>query len=239
MNLLTSPLLALITALSLIPLQLPAIGILPEEPPAVVSEYGVPLPESEPVADEWFDDAAFIGHSLIYGFSSYSGLRNADCYSLPGSSVKSLLKSNEVNLPGGKTGSLKNELGKHSYNKVYLMMGLNEVAGKMSQLHEDYVGLINLVRSYHPDAEIYVLAVLPVSQRKASGGVYTLERIVAYNNMLMEVCAQQSCWYVDLYTPFADENGYLPSAAASDGVHLNSKQYIIMLDYLRTHTARN
>lgn len=245
MNLITSPLLALITALSLLPLEgcvlsevEVATPVIPEEPPAVVVEYeyGVPLPESDPVDDEWFEDTAFIGHSLIQGFSAYSGLNQPDYYYLAGSSVKTLLSSSQVSQPGG-TGTLRSGLKKQSYDKIYLMMGINEVSNKMSTSRSDYLSLITLVRDYNPDADIYVLAVLPVSARKASGGVYTIENITAYNTMLMELCAEQNCWYVDLYSYFADENGCLPSSVASDGVHLNPKQYSIMLEYLRTHTV--
>lgn len=234
-----APLLALITALSLLPMEGCAPQAIEVDAGAeltAAAEYGEPLPERDGVEDDWFSDAAFIGHSLIQGFAGYSGLTAPDYYYLPGSSVETLLYSKELTIPGG-TGSLRSGLRGKSYEKIYLMMGINEIAGNLAVLKSDYEKLIELVREYCPDAEVYVLSVLPVTQRKDSGGDFTIARITAYNDMLQELCAEEECWYVDLYDCFADEKGYLPSASSSDGIHLNRDQYSVMLDYLKTHTA--
>ena len=86
----TTPLIALITALSLVPLstcipdQVPDSFLSSEEevvvPPVVeeTAEYGVPLAGHDAVSDAWFKDAAFIGHSQILGLSEYSGLKTTD-----------------------------------------------------------------------------------------------------------------------------------------------------------------
>lgn len=245
LNPLTAPLLALVAALSLMPLGActdPSENIetlTPEESVEVVVpvDYSIPLSLSEAVSDEWFEDTAFIGHSLIQGFSGYSGLTQPDYYYLAGSSVKNLLSSGNVTQPDESQGTLASGLAKQTYQRVYLMMGINEVAGQRASLKADYLELINLVRAYNPDAEIYVLAVLPVSYNKSAAGTFTITRILAYNEMLRELCGEEQCWYVDLYSCFANEDGYLPSAATSDGIHLKAAQYKVMLDYLRTHTA--
>lgn len=244
-NPLTAPLVALITALSIMPLGACADTvveletILPEESieVEVTIDYSKPLSSSEAVSNDWFENTAFIGHSLIQGLSDSEVLPEADYYHLAGSSVSSLLSSGKVKQPDGSSKSLVSGLEKQTYEKVYLMMGINEVAGTKKAMKADYLKLINTVRTYNPDAEIYVLAVLPVSYSKSSAGTFTIERIQAYNEMLREICGEEQCWYVDLYACFANEDGYLPSSAATDGIHLKSKQYTVMLDYLRTHTA--
>lgn len=240
----TAPLAALIAALSLLPLggcaqlsddlaALPLDSVVDE----VTVEYGTPLPERAAVSDEWFENTAFIGHSMIQGLAGYGGLKQPDYYYLSGASVKTLLTSKQLTLPNGATGSLSSALSGKTYQRVYLMVGINEVAGTLSSLKSDYQSLIELVRRYNPEAEIYVLAVLPVSSEKNAAGTFTIARITAYNSMLQELCREQECWYVDLYTCFADENGCLPSSTTSDGIHLKSAQYAVLLDYLRTHTA--
>ena len=235
-----APLLALLTALSLLPLE--GCSFQPAQEAAgtagisVSAEYGEPLPESEAVTDDWFSDTAFIGHSLIQGFAGYSGLATPDYYYLSGASVETLLYSSEVTTPDG-TGKLRTALGNHEYERVYLMMGINEIAGDVTVLKSDYLELIDLVRENNPDATLYVISVLPVTEKKDAGGDFTIDRITRYNDMLMELCAEEQCWYVDLYSCFADANGFLPSSASSDGIHLKKEQYAVMLDYLRTHTA--
>lgn len=204
-------------------------------PAAVV--YDQPVPECDPVDDGWFENTAMIGHSLMQGMRGFSGLDAPDYYTLTGASVSQLLSSNEVVLPSNATGRLSTALSGKTYDRVYLFMGINEIAGEMDTLKSDYQRLIDLVRQSSPDADIYVLAVLPVTQRKASGGTFTLSRITAYNEMLLELCGEQECYYVDLYECFAGDDGYLPSSASTDGVHLEEEQYTILADYLKTHTV--
>ncbi len=239
---LSAPLGALLTALSLLPMKscAPPITVEADVRTEILetAEYGVPLPDGKSVEDSWFEDAAFIGHSLIAGFSAYSGLQVSDYYYLSGASVESLLDSKEIHLPGNRIGSLKSEMSQHNYGKIYLMMGINEIAGNLDVLKSDYLNLIDTVREYNSNAEIYVLSVLPVTKRKDAEGDFTIERILGYNNMLMDMCKLAECWYLDLYSCFVGEDGFLPSSASFDGIHLEEEQYLIMLDYLRTHTTQ-
>lgn len=214
----------------------------PQTPASVETELPLPddatlVEESDPVDDSWFANTAMIGHSLMHGMQLYSGLETPDYYTLTGGSVSRLLSSAEVALPGGGSGRLADALAGRSYERFYLFMGINEIANDLSTLRSDYERLIDLVRTDAPDAPVYVLAVLPVTQSKAKGGVFTLERIEAYNQMLLEVCEDRACWYVDLYACFAGEDGYLSSSASPDGIHLRQEEYAVLLDYLKTHTV--
>ena len=116
-------------------------------------------------------------------------------------------------------------------------MGINEIDGALDTLRGSYQQLLDLVRANVPSADIYVLAVLPVTKEKAAEGVFTIDKITAYNGMLQELCAEQGCWYVDTYNFYADKDGYLPSSASSDGVHLYAGEYPELLRYIKRHTA--
>lgn len=244
----STPLIALITAMSLVPLSACVPDEVPESflsasveetvPPSAAesAEYGVPLAAHEAVDDDWFEDAAFIGHSLILGLSEYSGLDTADYYSLSGSSARTIVRSSSVSLPDNKTGTLESGLSQHSYNKLYLMIGINEVCNDLEWLKVDYLNFLDLVRKYNPNADVYVLAVAPVTRTKDAGGTFTIENILNYNDMLKELCAEEGCWYIDTYTAFADSEGFLPSSSSPDGIHLTVSAYKEMLEYIRTHT---
>lgn len=203
--------------------------IVPKEDPVV--------PLREAVDNEWFSNTAMIGHSLMEGMRLNSGLDTPDYYTLVGASVTGLLSSSEVCLPDGSYGTLAGALAGTSYDHVYLFMGINEIDGALDALHQQYQRLIDLVRSTVPSADIYVMAVLPVTRDKAAGGVFTIDRITAYNGMLQELCTQQGCWYVDVYNYYADKDGYLPSSASNDGVHLYAGEYPELLRYIKRHTA--
>jgi len=241
----TTPLISFITALSLLPLAACVPAAVPEitpppseNPPSITetSEYGVPLAEHVPVEDDWFENSAIIGHSLIMGVAEYSGFNTPDYYYLSGSSARSILASSDVTLPGNKVGTLESGLAGKSYERIYLMLGINEVPGIIGALKNDYLNFLNTVRSYNPNAEIFVLAVLPVTRNIDVRGTFTIEKIRLYNDMLKELCVEESCWYIDLYSGFADEEGFLPSAISSDGIHLHVDVYKTMLDYVRSHT---
>ena len=244
----TTPLVALITAISLVPLSACVPDEVPESffsssveetvPPSATetAEYGVPLAAHEAVGDEWFEDAAFIGHSLILGLSEYSGLETTDYYSLSGSSARTIVRSSEVSHPDGGKGTLESGLAKHSYEKIYLMLGINEVCNDLEWLKVDYLNFLALVRKYNPNADIFVLAVAPVTRTKDAGGTFTIANILKYNDMLQELCKEENCWYIDTYTAFADGEGFLPSSSSPDGIHLTVSAYKEMLEYVRTHT---
>lgn len=206
-----------------------AAEIIPKEDPVV--------PLREAVDDEWFSNTAMIGHSLMEGMRLNSGLDTPDYYTLVGASVSVLLSSSEVRLPDGSYGVLSDALAGTGYDHVYLFMGINEIDGALDTLRGSYQQLLDLVRANVPSADIYVLAVLPVTKEKAAEGVFTIDKITAYNGMLQELCAEQGCWYVDTYNFYADKDGYLPSSASSDGVHLYAGEYPELLRYIKRHTA--
>lgn len=201
-----------------------------------VDSSAAPAPSPTAVDDSWFENTAMIGHSLMHGIQLYSGLETPDYYTLTGGSVAQLLSSSEVTLPGGGTGKLAEALEGKTYERFYLFMGINEIANPMNSIKRDYERLVELVLAGAPDAEVYVLAVVPVTRNKADGGLFTLERILDYNEMLKTLCSDYGCHYVDLYECFADEEGYLPSSASTDGIHLKEGQYPVLLEYLKAHT---
>lgn len=213
----------------------------PSEPASSHSPTPAPAPMPsmhDAVDDGWFSNTAMIGHSLMEGMRVNSGLDTPDYYTLVGASISRLLSSSEVCLPDGSFGSLEDALEGTDYEHVYLFMGINEIDGDLGALKSEYQRLLDLVERCAPDADIYVLAVLPVTRSKADEGIFTLDRITAYNGMLQELCAEQGCWYVDVYSFYADLDGYLPDTASNDGIHLYAGEYPELLRYIKRHTAQ-
>lgn len=183
----------------------------------------------------WFDDALMIGHSMMVGFEAYGGLWTPHYCALTGASVDQMLSYREFPLPLGGNGTLEEVLQQESYGKVYVMLGVNEITSGLEATRESYEELLALIWSAQPEAQIYVISVLPVTRSRDSGGTITIERILAYNEMLLEMCEEDGCWYLDLYSYFADEEDFLPSEDSTDGLHPVDALYPMMLDYLDTH----
>ncbi|MEG1072746.1 MAG: GDSL-type esterase/lipase family protein [Oscillospiraceae bacterium] len=202
-----------------------------------VADYTQPAPASDPVEDSFFAHSAFIGHSLIEGFAGNSGLTGPDFYAETGFSIHSSMNYDSFELPDGSYGRLKTGLSMASYDKVYIMFGINEISMGTTAFSRDMSAMIDLVREYQPEATLYILAVTPTTRYESETTVFSRDNIMGYNEALQTLCGEKECIFVDLFSCFADENGYLPDEKSSDGIHFYSEPYVEMLQYLKTHTT--
>ncbi len=216
---------------------------IPEDKPIIPAgftgfTYNGALQEGPPVDDAWFADAVFLGNSLMDGFRLHSGLLGSHIYGEKSISVFNAFTENTIRLDGGAFGTLIDALALRQYNKVYIMLGVNELASKPEAFRAQYELLTDRVQELQPNADIYLHAVMPVTEEKAlSSSTYNNVNIQAFNEQIADLCEQKGFYYVDTYTAFAQENGCLPADASWDGVHLNSSGYKYWLEYVRTHTA--
>lgn len=198
--------------------------------------WGYPLPESDAVEDTWFSDAAFIGNSLCDGLMLYGGLKGTTFFGAKSITVMNVYTEKSINTGNGYI-SITDALARKQYGKVFITLGINEIYLSSTQYYNKYSDLIDYVRSIEPNAEIYLTAISPVTQAKSnSGGSFTRANVLRFNEQIMKLSADKKCYYVDVYTALADENGYLPSEGSTDGVHLKRAYYEKWADYLRTHS---
>ena len=195
--------------------------------------------ESPQVSVEWFDDAVILGDSRSQGLILYNSLSN--CTSL---AVKSLSLTNytkkEATLPGLGTDTVANLIPKVDGKRFYLVFGMNDM-GLTAETFGQYFGrLVELIQGSHPDADIYVQAVLPVTELKEQSGAangFSLEHVREFNQELLKICTEKEIWYVDIPPELTDESGYLLDDASWDGVHLNAGYCRTWLDYLLCHVV--
>lgn len=225
-----------------------------ENIPNASVQFGVPVPETAAVTDSYFDDACFIGHSMVVGMSNYFRLPNADFYAVNGISASGLLKYEGFSLERTETGAngqtypaqgtLAEALEKKTgeYSKVYIMLGTNELGPEAYHVNSYAANmgtLIDLVRESQPTAKIYVIATLPVSQERSEEDEnFNRENIQRFNTKLLEVSSEKEVYYLDAYSLLADADGYLPAdSCLSDGIHILAPQYAQLKAYLKTHIA--
>ena len=194
-----------------------------------------PVPEGGPVEDTYFEDAAFLGDSRTEGFHLYSGLKAGAYYYSVGATVESVF-SKKVETPAGKM-PLLDAMAEEDFGKIYVMLGVNELGwSKTETFHDQYAKVIDRLRSDHPDAEIILQSILPVSAKQEKKKTYVNNgRIAAYNEVIFQLAEEKDCAFVDAAEAVTDENGCLRAAWNSDGVHLNVKGCRAWLEYLRTH----
>ena len=202
-----------------------------DDPP----EPFAPVPEGGPVEDTYFEDAAFLGDSRTEGFHLYSGLKAGAYYYSVGATVESVF-SKKVETPVGKM-PLLDAMAEEDFGKIYVMLGVNELGwSKTETFHDQYAKVIDRLRSDHPDAEIILQSILPVSAKQEKKKTYVNNgRIAAYNEVIFQLAEEKDCAFVDAAEAVTDENGCLRAAWSPDGVHLNIKGCQAWLEYLRTH----
>ena len=220
---------------------LPAEPEIPADVPADVPEEmpWTPVPESEPVDDSYFDDVAFVGDSRTDGFRLYSGLERGTYFCVTGETVASATDMENWKTEDGRKISLADAVAAADCGKIYLMLGINELGWNGTDIFRSHAeNLLRRLQADHPDAEIVVQSLLPVSaEQDAKGSYVNNQRILAYNQVWMELAEETGCDYVNIAEAVTGEDGCLPAEMSFDGVHLNRAGCHAWLDYLRTHSV--
>ena len=191
---------------------------------------------AEPVGDDYFADAAFIGDSRTEGFHLYSGLQQGEYLYAVGATVESVFSKPTQECPGGKQ-TIMEALGEMDYAKAYIMLGVNELGWSGTEIFRNqYAKLIQQVREDRPDAQIVLESILPVSAKQEEKHSYVNnQRIAEYNQVIQSLSEEEQCTYLDLTTLVSDQQGCLREDLTEDGVHLNVAGCRLWLEFLKEH----
>ncbi len=198
----------------------------------VPADWGAIVPErAEAVYDSHFDRSCMIGNSLVEGFFMWSGVTNMKYIYGTGAVVNNVLGTLDL--------SPLTLNDPDYYQDIYLMFGLNEVGTDVNSFVQSYKTLLEYVREHQTKANIYVISVTPVTQEVDAdpNEVQSMERINSFNSALKQLCADNNCWYLDIYSMLVDEYGYLSRdyAFAGDGKHFEKSGYVAWANYMKTH----
>lgn len=211
--------------------------VAPEEPP--VEEPVSPIvQESDPVEDSYFSDVVFLGDSRTEGLHLYGGLTEGQYLHSVGATVESIFTKATEKTASGKVPML-DALAKLECGKVYIMLGVNELGWVYPETFRDqYAKVIDRVREDHPEAEVVIQSLLPVSaEQEAKKSYVNNGRIAVYNQLLEELAAEKDCPYINVAEAVSGEDGCLRKELTTDGVHLNKAGCVAWLEYLRTHSV--
>ncbi|MCH5212948.1 MAG: DUF4358 domain-containing protein [Oscillospiraceae bacterium] len=187
--------------------------------------YGL-LDEQEPVDDSYFTDAVFFGDSITLAHSMNS--------SLPAQFVaQTSLNTMTMN----SSGSADQLLGKTDITKYYLMIGINEIHyTAVDDYIRRYGELIDKLKEEHPDTVIYIESLLPIEER-VEGNPVRKASIDEANERLLELAKDKECYYLDINSYIAEDDGYLEDGTATDGIHFYGATHEKWDEYLKTHAV--
>lgn len=182
------------------------------------------LTKQERAEDSFFSDAAMLGNSLVDGMMLCSGIP-MDFYGGTGLTVYNNKLSN---------------LLQKQYGKVYIEFGINEIGGAVDGFISAYRSIVERIRETMPEAEIYLMAITPVTAARSSEGVFTMKKIGSFNEAICALAAETDCWYLDSCTNLCDGTGFLPDSYGGwDGSpHLANEGYRAWGEVIRTYYAK-
>ena len=193
-------------------------------------------PQLGRVDSTYFDDAVFLGDSRTVGLRAFGTFANSAFFAKTGISVNSFFI---YPTPDENTGlTLTQTLMQRQFKKIYIMIGVND-AGIVSleEFDSQFSDAIRQIREIQPDAIIYIQSILGVTKNKELSDPYHFNNanILERNALLKSKCDGKSLVYLDVFSVFNDEEGYLDSIYSADGLHLNSEDYKIWCAYLTEH----
>ena len=188
--------------------------------------------------DSYFNDAAFLGDSRTLGISDYAGLDGADFYCDSGMTIFKLLGEDGVTYQ--KTGhkvDMKQVLQQKHYGKIYMMLGMNELGyGNTEMYLKQYREVVEQIREWQPDAIIYIMANLHVSEAKNNPETEFNNININDKNAASALLANgKDIFYLDCNPLFTDKDGFLNADLTFDGVHLYAQHYDVWKQFLMEH----
>lgn len=198
-----------------------------------------PGPVMMTVDDSYFADALFLGDSRTDGLYLYSTPGDCKHYPYPATSMTifGIMDSKDENNLYG-CANLRALLQKEQFGKIYLMFGINEAGYNTDTWAKQYKSVVEEIRSYQPNAIIYIQSILYVTQKhEQKNPVFATAKLKEKNERLKELANDVDIFYLEVNDCLNDGTDHLPSDYTGDGAHLKAKYYRLWHDYLLQHAV--
>lgn len=199
-------------------------------PTAATSETDAQMPAETSATAVVSDKAAaqtllFIGDSRTVGLAEYGAQPNADYFANVGMSVYNVLQKT-VSVPDVGKVTLEQLLTHKKYDKILIMLGVNEIGYAQNKTVAQYRDLLSLLHQKQPNAILYIQANLHVTAaRSAQDSVINNTAIDTLNQSLAALANGTDIVYLDVNPIFDDADGGLSAEKTGDSVHPYAKEY--------------
>ena len=212
----------------------------------------VPTPTPEPTPEEpsqeieeggYFDNALFVGDSIMEGIRQYTAAQRQERDMLGaaqfltttmGVSLADLVGDRDLGVYfsyKGEEKPLEDIVTDIAPRRVFLLLGLNDLASDPEPVVEDivdrYARLIDNLQTARPGMECIIITNPPKVASQwlpdyTANRHFNNELIGQFAAALIQMCQEQGVPYVDAYEALKDERGALPDDFCRDGfIHLN------------------
>ena len=117
---------------------------------------------------------------------------------------------------------------------IFLQLGINDFGKKPSPegILERHQKIWRELREKLPEAELYVVSLLPVSARRYPRWG---EPVVRLNDLLRAAAGESGLTYIDVYSQLSDQDGNLVKDFTYDGLHLLPPAYDRWLETVKPY----
>lgn len=183
--------------------------------------------------EQFFENAVFVGDSRVEDFVFFNGFPSGNCYASSGINVETFYTKECIEIDGKKYSPFDALSRREKLGRVYIGFGLNEIDWQYQDVFiKEYEKVIASIRTVDPQAQIYVMSILPVTEKAQESGEQSNSMIAESNLRIRKMAQENSATYADVNSFVADKNGCLPAFAAADGVHMGKKLNVQWAEYL-------
>lgn len=210
-------------------------AVLPEAPAHETPEpaEAVPLPAEAPLSAPVLPSepasmarCLLIGDSRTVGIREYAGLEGADFFASTGLGPHKIGTA-RISVPGLGKLLLEDLLAARTYDRVYIMLGINEVGYPAGSTIKKYRALVEQIRTAQPEALIILQGNLHVTRAWSdSDPIINNPVLDAFNAETAALADGRTIFYLDPNPLFDGPDGGLSTEKCSDGAHLRARYYI-------------
>ena len=195
--------------------------------------YAVPTDTADDLSD-----AVFIGDSRTVGMMNSTDKPQATFLCAVGLNIDTVLESSDIAQGDGTVGTLQQALSQRQFGRVFISFGTNEMGWPyIDTFEEHYTNMVQTIQSYQPNAEIYLIGILPLAQSQDyDGDAVNNENARTFTASIEKVAGELGVHYLDCSAAVADENGYLPEEASPDGIHMTADYCLYWQNFIIDNT---
>ena len=195
--------------------------------------YAVPTDTADDLSD-----AVFIGDSRTVGMMNSTDKPLATFICAVGLNIDTVLTSTDIVQGDGTVGTLQQALSGREFGRVFISFGTNEMGWPyIDTFEEHYTDMVKTIQSYQPNAEIYLIGILPLAQSQDyDGDAVNNENARTFTASIEKVANELGVHYLDCSEAVADEHGYLPEEASPDGIHMTADYCLYWQNYIIDNT---
>ncbi len=178
------------------------------------------------------ENTLLIGDSRTVGLWEYGQTPEADFFCNVGMTLYNIAET-RLDVGESKEISLEELFEKKSYDKIYLMIGVNELGYDFDTNVAKYDKLVEYIREKQPKAVIFISANLHVTKAYSDKNAYINNaNIDKFNAETKKLANGKDIFYLDVNPLFDDAEGNLDKAKSADDAHVYAKYYIEWIDWL-------